>query len=100
MKCVSVSKGKTCTWQCFSPLYKVSKVYLSVKRLVDVHSIVLALLDNHVPTFPDEACGRVGVDSATQKHSLLLIITATYITDGLVHGQYWCLKVCKETEEE
>lgn len=46
-------------------------VYLRVKWLVDVHSVVLALFDEHVPTFPDESCGRVGVDGAAQEHRLL-----------------------------
>lgn len=69
--------------------------YLSVKRFVDVHSIVLALFDEHVPTFPDESCGRVGVDGAAEEHCLLLVVTATHIADGLVHGQNRCVKVCK-----
>lgn len=70
-------------------------VYLSVERLVDVHPVVLALLDEHVPTLPDESCGRVGVDGAAQEHRLLLVVAATHITDGLVHRQHRCVKVCK-----
>lgn len=74
-------------------------VYLSVKRLIDVHSVVLALLDEHAPTFPDESGGRVGVDGAAQKHRLLLIVTAAHIADGLVHRQNWCVKVCKTQQK-
>lgn len=70
-------------------------MYLSVKRLVDVHPVVLALFDEHVPTLPDESCGRVGVDGAAQEHRLLLVVTATHITDGLVHCQNRCVKVYK-----
>lgn len=70
-------------------------VYLSVKRLVDVYPVVLALFDEHVPTLPDESCGRVGVDGAAQEHRLLLVVAATHITDGLVHRQHRCVKVCK-----
>lgn len=69
-------------------------VYLSVKRLVDVHSIVFALFDGHIFTFPDEACRRVGVNGAAQKHRLLLVVTATHIADGLVHRQNWFVKIC------
>lgn len=68
-------------------------MYLSVKRLVDVHPVVLALLNELVPTLPDKSCRRVGVDGAAQEHCLLLVVTATHITDGLVHCQHGCVKV-------
>lgn len=77
-----------------------SVVYLGVKRLVDVHSVVLALFDKHAPTFPDKSCRRVRVDRAAQKHCLLLVITATHITDGLVYSQDWCVKICRRGEEK
>lgn len=77
-----------------------SVVYLGVKRLVDVHSVVLALFDKHAPTFPDKSCRRVRVDRAAQKHCLLLVITATHITDGLVYSQDWCVKICRTGEEK
>lgn len=70
-------------------------MYLSVKRLVDVHSVVLALLDEHVSTLPDESCGRVGVDGAAKEHCLFLVVAATHITDSLVHCQDRRVKVCK-----
>lgn len=70
-------------------------VYLSVKRLVDVHSIVLTLFNEHVPALPDESCRRVGVDGAAQEHRLLLVVTATHIADGLVHRQDGCVEVYK-----
>lgn len=75
-------------------------MYLSVKRFIDVHSVVLALFNEHVPTFPDESCGRVGVDGAAQEHRLLLVVTATHIADGLVHRQNWCVKVCKTQQKD
>lgn len=71
------------------------RAYLSVKRLIDVHSIVLALLDEHVSTLPDESRGRVGVDGAAKEHCLLLVVAATHIADSLVHCQNWSVKVCK-----
>lgn len=70
-------------------------VHLGVKRLIDVHSVVLALLDESVPTFPDKSCWGVRVDGAAQEHRLLLVVAATHIADGLVHRQNWCVKVCK-----
>lgn len=70
-------------------------VYLSVQWLIDVHSVVLALLDEHVSTLPDESCGRVGVDGAAQEHRLLLVVAATHVTDGLVNRQHWRVKVYK-----
>lgn len=70
-------------------------VYLSVQWLIDVHSVVLGLLDEHVSTLPDESCGRVGVDGAAQEHCLLLVVAATHVTDGLVNRQHWCVKVYK-----
>ena len=70
-------------------------VYLSVKWFIDVYSIVLALFNEHVPTFPDKTCGRVGVDGAAQEHSLLLVVTAPHIADGLVHRENRYVKVCK-----
>ena len=69
-------------------------VYLSVKRLVDVHSVVLALLNERVAAFPDESRGRVGVDGAAQEHRLLLVVAAAHVADGLVHRQNWCVEVC------
>lgn len=75
-------------------------MYLSVKRLINVHSIVFALLDEHIPTFPDEACGRVGVDGAAQEYCLLLVVTAAHIADGLVYCQNWYIKICKIDGEE
>lgn len=75
-------------------------VYLSVKRLINVHSIVFALLDEHIPTFPDEACGRVGVDGAAQEYCLLLVVTAAHVADGLVYCQNWYIKICKINGEE
>lgn len=69
-------------------------VYLSVKRLVDVHSVVLALFNERVPAFPDESRGRVGVNSAAQEHRLLLVVAAAHIADRLVHRQNWCVEVC------
>lgn len=71
------------------------RVYLSVKRLIDVHSVVLALLDEHVSTLPDESRGRVGVDGAAKEHCLFLVVAATHIADSLVHCQDWRVKVCK-----
>lgn len=78
------------------------RVYLSVKRLIDVHSVVLALLDEHVSTLPDESCGRVGVDGAAKEHCLFLVVAATHIANSLVHCQKWRVKVCKmqETREK
>lgn len=70
-------------------------VYLSVQWLIDVHSVVLGLLNEHVSTLPDESCGRVGVDGAAQEHCLLLVVAATHVTDGLVNRQNWCVKVYK-----
>lgn len=75
-------------------------VYLSVQWLVDVHSVVLALLDEHVPTLPDESCRRVGVDGAAQEHRLLLVVAATHVTDGLVNRQHRCVKVYNTQERE
>lgn len=75
-------------------------VYLSVKRLVDVHSVVLALLDEHVSTLPDESRGRVGVDGAAKEHCLFLVVAATYITDRLVHCQNWRVEVCEGSKAE
>ncbi len=75
-------------------------MYLSVKRFVDVHSVVLALFDERVPAFPDEPCGRVGVDGAAQEHRFLLVVTATHIADGLVHRQNWCVKVCETQQRQ
>lgn len=75
-------------------------MYLSIKWLVDVHSIVLALFNEHVPTFPDESSRRVRVDSAAQEHRLLLVVTATHIADGLVHCQHWSVEVCKGTNNK
>lgn len=74
--------------------------YLCVKRLVDVHSVVLALFDEHDPTFPDESCWRVRVDGAAQEHGLLLVITTAHIANSLVHCQNWCVKVCENTAQE
>lgn len=70
-------------------------VYLSVKRLIDVHSVVLALLDEHVSTLPDESCGRVRVDGAAKEHCLFLVVAATHVADSLVNCQNWRVKVCK-----
>lgn len=75
-------------------------VYLSVKRLVDVHSVVLALLDEHVSTLPDESRGRVGVDGAAKEHCLFLVVAAAYITDCLVHCQNWRVEVCEGSKAE
>lgn len=74
--------------------------YLCVKWLVDVHSVVLALFDEHAPTFPDESRWRVGVDGAAQEHGLLLVVTTAHIANGLVHCQNWCVKVCKNTAQQ
>lgn len=71
------------------------RVYLSVKRLIDVHSVVLALLDEHVSPLPDESRGRVGVDSAAKEHCLFLVVAAAHITDRLVHCQNWRVEVCE-----
>lgn len=73
-------------------------VYLSVQWLVDVHSVVLALLDEHVSTLPDESCRRVGVDGAAQEHRLLLVVAAAHVTDGLVNRQHWGVQVYKAQE--
>lgn len=73
-------------------------VYLGVKRLIDVHPVVLALLDEHVSTLPDESRGRVGVDGAAKEHCLFLVVAATHIADRLVHCQNWRVKVCKMQE--
>lgn len=73
-------------------------VYLGVKRLIDVHPVVLALLDEHVSTLPDESRGRVGVDGAAKEHRLFLVVAATHIADRLVHRQNWRVKVCKMQE--
>lgn len=82
-------------WLCFYTVCVCVYVYLSVKGFVDVHSIVLALFDEHVPTFPDEPRGRVGVDGAAQEHRLLLVVTSPYIADGLVHRQNRYIQVCQ-----
>lgn len=74
-------------------------MYLSVKRLIDVHSIVLALLYGPTATFPDESCRRVGVDSAAKEHGFLMIETNTYIADGLMHRENWNIEVCKNKEQ-
>lgn len=71
------------------------RVYLSVKRLIDVHSVVLALLDEHVSTLPDESRRRVGVDGAAKEHCLFLVVAATHVADSLVHCQNRRVKVCK-----
>lgn len=76
------------------------RVYLSVKRLVDVHSVVLALLDEHVSTLPDESRGRVGVDGAAKEHCLFLVVAAAYITDRLVHCQNRRVEVCEGSKAE
>lgn len=75
-------------------------MYLSVKRLVDVHSVVLALLNEHVSTLPDESRGRVGVDGAAKEHCLFLVVAAAYITDRLVHCQNWRVEVCEGSKAE
>lgn len=75
-------------------------VYLSVKRLVDVHSVVLALLDEYVSPLPDESRGRVGVDGAAKEHCLFLVVAAAYITDRLVHCQNWRVEVCEGSKAE
>lgn len=74
-------------------MLKTFSAYLSVKRLVDVHSIVLTLFNEHVPALPDKSCRRVGVDGAAQEHRLLLVVTTTHIADGLVHRQDGCVEV-------
>lgn len=71
------------------------RVYLSVKRLVDVHPVVLALLDEHVSTLPDESGGRVGVDGAAEEHCLFLVVAAAHVADRLVHRQDRSVKVWK-----
>lgn len=75
-------------------------VHLSVKRLVDVHSVVLALLNEHVSTLPDESRRRVGVDGAAKEHCLFLVVAAAYITDRLVHCQNWRVKVYESSKAE
>lgn len=75
------------------PPHVLRSVYLSVQRLIDVHSVVLALFDEHVSTFPHESCRRVGVDRAAQEHRLLLVVTATHIADGLVNRQHRCVEI-------
>lgn len=87
------SRERLYTWQCVRTA--LVHVYLCVKRFVDVYTVVLALLNDIIPTFPDESCWRVGVDSAAQEHRLLLVVTATDITDSLVHCQDRCVKVWK-----
>lgn len=61
--------------------------HLCVKRLIDVYSHVLVLLEVAAAPLPDEAGGRVGVDRAAQEHRALLVVAAPLFIDRLVHRQ-------------
>lgn len=61
--------------------------HLCVEGFIDVHAIVLTVGKRLSSPFPDEASWWVGVDSAAEEDSLLLVEAATYIADGLVNGE-------------
>lgn len=70
---------------------------LGVEGLIDVHPIVLAVGQGIRAPLPDEAGRRVGVDSTTQEHRLLLVEVASNIAHCLMHRQHWLIQVCKGT---
>lgn len=74
-------------------------MYLSVERLIDVHSVVLALFYGPTATLPDEPCRRVGVDRAAKEHGLLMVETNAYIADGLMHREDRNVEVWKNKEQ-
>lgn len=67
--------------------WKFAFFHLCVEGFIDVHTIVLTVGKSLSSPFPDETSWWVGVDSAAEEDSLLLVEAATNITDGLVNGE-------------
>lgn len=73
--------------------------HLCVEGFIDVNTIVLTVGKRLSSPFPDEASWWVGVDSAAEEDSLLLVEAATYIADGLVNGENRFIEIWKEGKE-
>lgn len=76
-----ISKRLSTSW------WRFAFFHLCVEGFIDVHTIVLTVGKCLSSPFPDEASWWVGVDSAAEEDSLLLVKAATYIADGLVNGE-------------
>lgn len=73
--------------------------HLCVQRLIDIHSIILAVGKSLWTTFPDESSRWIWVDCAPEENCLFLVETTTNITDGLVDSEDRFIQICKEGKE-